>query len=90
MISAIEIYEVYKKLRREYPEDRVIEGIASLHRVASIAVDETIALLAADLSLEYGLAMTDSLIYATARQLDVILVSKDPDFKELPHTIVLE
>lgn len=48
------------------------------------------ALTAADLGLEHGLPMADSLIYATAMSAGVELVTSDADFAALPGVIYLE
>lgn len=52
-------------------------------------VDETLALEAADISLASGLAMADSIIYATARRHEATLVTADADFTGLPATLVI-
>lgn len=49
-----------------------------------IPLPESLALLAADVSLEYGLAMADAVVYATARDQDARLVTSDADFKTIP------
>lgn len=43
-----------------------------------------IALLAADLSSQHRMAMADALIYATARQESVVLVTCDRHFSGIP------
>ena len=48
-----------------------------------------LALEAADLSLAHGLAMADSLVYATARRFGATLVTSDSDFEGLPDTVVV-
>lgn len=59
-------------------------------RRATIApVDDSLALEAADLSLAHGLAMADSLVYATARRYGAQLVTVDTDFEGLPDAIVV-
>ena len=90
MISAIEVYEVYKVLRRDFSEERAIEAVAALRRATIVPVDESLALEAADVSLGLGLAMADSLIYATARRHGAKLVTADADFDGLPDAIVLK
>ena len=52
-------------------------------------MDESLALEAADISLAYGLAMADSLVYATARRHGARLVTADADFQGLPDAIVV-
>ena len=67
-----------------------IEGREPLLISATIApVDEPLALEAADVSLAHGLAMADSLVYATARRFQATLVTGDRDFEGLPGAIVV-
>ena len=88
-MSAIEIYEVYKVIRRDLSEERAVEAVSALRRATIVPVDEPLALEAADLSLAHGLAMADSLVYATARRLQATLVTGDADFEGLPDTVVV-
>jgi predicted nucleic acid-binding protein len=44
---------------------------------------------AADLSLTHGLAMADSLVYATARRFGATLVTGDADFEGLADAVVV-
>jgi predicted nucleic acid-binding protein len=76
-------------IRRDLSEERAIEAIAALRRATIAAVDETLALEAADISLQYGLAMADSIIYATARRHGATVVTSDTDFEDLPGAIVI-
>jgi predicted nucleic acid-binding protein len=68
LVWAIEVYEAYKVIRRDISEERAIEAVSALRRATIAPVDEPFALEAADLSLAHGLAMADSLVYATARR----------------------
>lgn len=85
----IEVYEVYKVIRRDLSEERAIEAVSALRRATIAPVDESLALEAADLSLAHGLAMADSLVYATARRYHATLVTGDADFEGLPDTVVI-
>lgn len=87
--SAIQIYEVYKVVRRDLSEERALESVAALRRARIVPVDESLALEAADVALEAGLAMADALIYATARRHGATLVTGDADFAELANTVVI-
>ena len=89
LISAIEVYEIYKVIRRDLSEEQAIEAVAALHSAEIAPVDDSLALEAADLSLRHGLAMADSLIYATAIRHDAKLVTADSDFEGLPGTVVI-
>jgi predicted nucleic acid-binding protein len=63
--------------------------VAALRRATIAAVDESLALEAADISLGTGLAMADSIVYATARRHGAKLVTTDADFEHLPDTILI-
>lgn len=88
-MSAIAIYEVYKVLRRDLSEERAVEAVSALRRATIVPIDESLALEAADVSLALGLAMADSLVYATARRHGATLVTADADFDGLAGAIVL-
>lgn len=88
-MSSIEIYEVYKVIRRDISEQRAVEAVSAMRRAEIVAVDESLALEAADVSLERGLAMADSLVYATAKRFGATLVTGDTDFEDLPNVVVI-
>ena len=89
LVSAIEVYEVYKVIRRDISEERALEAVSALRRAAIAPVDESLALEAADVSLAHGLAMADSLGYATARRHGARLITAGEDFEGLPETLVV-
>jgi toxin FitB len=75
----IVIYEVYKRLKRELTEDDAIVAVSAMQRSQVVSIDQELALTAADLSLEHGLAMADAIVLATARRFDAELVTSDRD-----------
>jgi len=88
-VSAIEVYEVYKIIRRDHSEEHAIAAVAALTRATIVPIDESMALEAADISLKLGLAMADALVYATAQRHGATLVTGDADFAGLPGAIVV-
>ena len=89
VVSAIEVYEVYKVIRRDLSEERALEAISSLRRATIVPVDETLALEAADVALERRLAMADAIVYTTARRVGATLVTADADFEDLPNVVLI-
>lgn len=89
IIASIQLYEVYKVVRRDLSEERAIEAVAAMHRARVIALDENLAIEAADLSLAHGLAMADSIVYATARRHGATLITGDADFADLPDAVLI-
>ena len=83
------MYEVYEVIRRDISEERAVEAVSVLRRATIVPVDESIALEAADVALAHGLAMADSIVYATAQRHGAKLVTADADFDGLPNTLVI-
>ncbi len=77
-------------IRRGVSEEIAFQAVAAMRRATLVPVDESIALEAADLSLEHGLAMADALVYATAQRAGATLVTMDAHFKGLEGTIVVK
>jgi toxin FitB len=80
IVSAINIYEVFKKLLREKDESSALHAIAAMRQGRVVPVDESIALEGARLSSEKGLPMADGLILATAWSCAALLLTQDADF----------
>ena len=80
---AIVIYEVYKRLKRELGEDDALIAVSAMQRSRVVPISQELALAAADLSLQHGLAMADALILATAQSFDAELVTSDRDFERV-------
>ncbi len=79
----IVIYEVYKRLKRELSEDDAIIAVSAMQRSQVVPIDQELALTAADLSLDHGLAMADAIVLATARRFRAELVTSDRDFDQI-------
>lgn len=89
LTPAIVLYEVYRRLKRERGDEGALIAVAQLAKTQVVPVTVTLALTAADLGLEHGLPMADSLIYATAVAAGAELVTSDADFASLPGVIYL-
>ena len=85
----IVIYEVYKRLKRELSEDDAVIAVSVMQRSQVVPLNQELALTAADLSLEHGLAMADAIVLATARKFQAELVTSDRDFEDIPGVTYL-
>ncbi len=79
----IVIFEVFRVIRRQRSEEEAIEAVAQMQKTTVVDLDQFIALTAADVSIEHGLAMADAIVYATAQVQHVQLVTADSDFEGL-------
>ena len=87
--SAIQVYEIYKVVRRAIGEERAIESVSALRATTVVPLDEGLALEAADIALEHGLAMADAVLFATAARYRAEIVTADADFEGLPGVTLI-
>ena len=83
----IVLYEVYKKIKRERGEEAALLAAAQLQTTDVVPLTNALALWAADISLRYRLAMADAIVYATAQNRGIQLVTGDADLKDLPGVV---
>lgn len=84
----VAMYEVYKWIKRERSEEEALDAVATMKQTTVADLTEEIALTAADLSLEHGLAMADSMMLAFARANEASLVTTDAGFDGLAGVTV--
>lgn len=77
-------FELWKWVRRELSIEEADRAITLTRLGRILPVGEHIALTAAELSLEHGLAAADAVIYACARIHDAELLTIDAHFEGLP------
>jgi len=85
------VYEVYKKLLRERSSEVAQHFLSSAFGFQErlISLDVVIAELAAKISIETKLPMADAIIYASARQHRVPLITSDAHFDGLPWVTMI-
>lgn len=88
IVPSLVLYEVYRHLAKQRGRtvaDRFVSQV--LHRRV-VPLDETIALAAANASLDHRLSATEAVIYATARVCQAELVTANTHFRGLPGIII--
>ena len=81
--SVVVLYEVYKKIKKLRGEEKALLAVATISQTTIVPVDQTIALEAADCSLENDIHFSDAIVYATARHYQAKLYTSDQDLREL-------
>ena len=89
IVPAIVLYEVYKVIKRDTGEEKALLAVGYMKKSQIIPLDETLALAAADMSLQCGLAMADAIIAAVAKHHDCKLITSDSDLQHLPNVTFL-
>jgi predicted nucleic acid-binding protein len=74
----------------EKNRDDALEAIALMKEGRIVDLDDSLALVAAELSHELKLPMADSIILATARAYDAILWTQDAHFKGMEGVKYIE
>ena len=87
IVPTIVQLELSKWLVREMGAEQADQVIAYTQKCTVVPLDTTIALLAADLHREYGLATADAIVYATAQHQQAGLLTCDVHFEALPDVM---
>lgn len=90
IVPTVSLYEVFKRISLDRSESEALQAIAIMQQAEVIDLDETIALTAAKLSLQYKLPMADALILSTAKTHSATLWTQDSDFDGLPDVQYIE
>ena len=84
-VPMLTLSEVFKRTRQLTDETTILKVIAIMLQGRVIELSATLAIDAARLSLEIGLAMADAIILATARAEDAVLWTQDSHIEGLEN-----
>ncbi|MFM8365483.1 MAG: type II toxin-antitoxin system VapC family toxin, partial [Verrucomicrobiota bacterium] len=85
IVPSVCLYEVFKVVLRERGEDDAFLAIAAMHQGTVVDLDADLAIEAASVGLEEGLAFADSVIYTIAKKHGATLWTQDAHFRGKPH-----
>ena len=88
IVPTIVQLELAKWLTREVGEDEADQVIAYTQKCVVVPLDTRLALLAAELHRTHRLATADAIVYATARDTDVDLLTCDAHFEGLTGVVL--
>ncbi len=81
LVPTICILEVYKHALKQRDEDAALEAVAAMRQGRVVELDLGLAMSAAELGIETGLPLADSIILATARAHDATIWTQDAHFR---------
>lgn len=90
IIPSISFFEVFKRILIERNRDDALEAVALMKAGRTVDLDDSLALLAAELSYTLKLPLADSVILATARAHSAILWTQDAHFKGIEGVKYIE
>ena len=85
VVPTICVYEVFRVVLRRRGEDDALRAAALMNQGREVPLTSALALEAARLAHELGLAMSDGIILATARLTGATLWTQDIDFAGIPR-----
>lgn len=77
IVPTVCLYEVFKVILRQRGEDEAFLAVAAMQRGVVVDLTPEVALEAAAVGIEEGLAFADSVIYAVAKRSGAILWTQD-------------
>ena len=83
VVPTLVLFEVFKRTCQVADEDAALSAAAAMMQGSVVELTSTLALDAARLSLESGLAMADAIILATARAHEAVVWTQDAHFQGL-------
>lgn len=83
LVPTLTLFEVFKRLLLQVGEGPALRAVASMRAGRVVDLDADIAVEAARLSAQAGLAMADAVVLATARVHGAELWTQDADFAGL-------
>lgn len=83
-------FELYKWVAGNSGKEAALESVALTEQSTIVPLSTSIALLAADLAMEYKLSFADAIIYATALFHDATLITSDGHFDGLADVVYFE
>jgi len=85
----IVIFEVYKKVLKEYGEETALMVVAQMNGTNVIDLTVSISLFAAEISLKYKLPLADAIVYATAKIAGCKVITSDKHFVNLDSVVFI-
>jgi predicted nucleic acid-binding protein len=83
VVPTICIYEVFRRIIMQRSEQEALYAIGVMSLGNLVELNRQLAMNASKISLDFKLAMADSIILATARAYDATLWTQDEHFKDI-------
>ena len=84
LVPSVCVYEVFKVVLRERGEDDAFSAAAAMQQGVVVDLDADLAVEAASVGIEEGLAFADSVIYTIAKKHQATLWTQDAHFVGKP------
>jgi predicted nucleic acid-binding protein len=83
VVPTVTIYEVFKVVLRESGENEALQAAFAMRKGTVVDLTAALAIAASKLNLEHNLPMADSIILATAKEVNATIWTQDSGFKNM-------
>jgi len=83
VVLTVILYEVFKVVLRESGENEALQAAVAMRKGTVVDLTTALAIAASKLSPEHNLPMADSIILATAKEVNAAIWTQDSDFKNM-------
>ena len=83
LVPSITVFEVYRYILKLRGREHALAAAATMRQGQAVALDDALAIEAAELGTAHGLPLADSIIYAAAMLHSATLWTQDADFEGL-------
>lgn len=90
LVPTIILYEVYKRLSQISSREAARDAVSIMSDGKILDLNASIALEAAEISIQHKLPMANSMILASARHFQATLWTQDAHFKDFPGVQYIE
>jgi predicted nucleic acid-binding protein len=85
VVPTLSLYEVLKRIVQQRSENEALQVVAVMQQGKVEEMDSRIALSAARISIDHQLPLADSVVLATARLNNAVLLTQDSHFKVIAN-----
>lgn len=89
LTPTIVLYEVFKRVLQRLDRNSALKAAALLGETKLVELDRSVAIAAAEASIEHKLPMADAIIYATARLNEATIITSNKHFEGLPGVLFI-
>ena len=92
LISVINLGEIIYMTKRRFGDQKKVEILGRIHQLGLkvLPAPETLVCKAAELKAEYPISYADCFALACALETSTILVTGDPEFKQVVHLVGIQ
>ena len=92
LLCIINLGEILYLTKRRFGESKKLEVVGRIHQmgIKTLSASDSLVFRAAELKAEHAISYADCFALACAREHSAVLVTGDPEFKQVSHLVTIE